>query len=77
MDVKSGATVGFITAVGVTAGAMAGLFVGDLADVKRPGNLAAFMALAGGLTAAFIGGTIVAATPAAAGAAGPPKLLKA
>ena len=65
MDVKSGATVGFITALGIAAGAGGGLLLGEIADVKRPGNLAVFLGVAGGLVGAFFGGTMVAPSPAA------------
>jgi hypothetical protein len=66
MDVKAGATVGFATAIGGLAGYMFGAFFGSLAGLRESAQLNVGIAGAGALVGAFVGGTLVAATPAAA-----------
>jgi hypothetical protein len=63
MDVKAGATVGFATAIGGLAGYMFGAFFGSLAG-RTSTELNLGVAGAGALVGAFVGGTMVAATPA-------------
>jgi hypothetical protein len=67
MDVKSGAMVGFVTAIGGVAGLVFGWTAASLVDAKRPGEIAAGFGAIGGLMGAFAGGTFVAADVAAAG----------
>jgi hypothetical protein len=62
MDVKSGTTVGFITAIGGLTGAVFGSLIAGMLNSKE-GPAATYGAGAGALVGAFIGGTIVAATP--------------
>jgi len=76
MDVKSGATVGFIAAAGGLAGAVFGVLVGGIMDSKNAGQLVAISAGAGALVGAFAGGAIVAPSPPATGTAGLPAQLK-
>lgn len=68
MDVKAGTTVGFVTVLGGAAGAVAGLVVGELANAKHPGQIASAFGAIGALVGAFMGGTMVAPTPAASAA---------
>lgn len=81
MDVKSGAMVGFVTALGGVAGLVFGYTAASLVEAKRAGEIAIGFGAIGGLVGAFAGGTLVAAdvttTPAVAGTAGiPPQLSK-
>jgi hypothetical protein len=65
MDVKAGTTVGFATVVGGLGGAIAGFFLAEAFYLKHPDRITAGVAALGALTGAFLGGTIVATTPAA------------
>lgn len=60
MDVKSGATVGFVTALGLTAGSATGYLISEMTEMKRPGVLVALLGVAGALGGAFFAGTLVA-----------------
>jgi hypothetical protein len=60
MDVKSGALVGFVTALGGVGGLVFGWTAAVLVDAKRPGEIAAGFGAIGGLIGAFAGGTLVA-----------------
>lgn len=80
MDVKAGATVGFVTAIAGVAGLVFGWTAASLVDAKRPGEIAAGFGAIGGLIGAFAGGTLVAptvtTTPATGTAGIPPQLNK-
>jgi hypothetical protein len=65
MDVKAGTTVGFATVVGGLGGAIAGFFLAEAFYLKHPDRISTAVAALGALTGAFVGGTIVAATPPA------------
>jgi hypothetical protein len=71
MDIKAGATVGFATALGGLGGVMLAAFMGSLLD-RKSGEMMVGVGAAGALVGAFVGGTIVAPTPAAAPLAGVP-----
>lgn len=58
MDLQSGATVGFVTALGLVAGAVAGNFLADSLRLPR-GNALAIGTLGGALVGSFIGGALV------------------
>jgi hypothetical protein len=60
MDVKSGALVGFVTALGGVAGLVFGYTAASLVDAKKPGEVAVGFGVIGGLVASFAAGTIVA-----------------
>ena len=77
MNVQAGATVGFLTALGGLAGAMAGAMFGGILDSKNSEKFTTFGAGAGALAGAFIGGTVVTSSPTtpAVGAAGVPAQL--
>lgn len=64
MDINGGAKVGLATVLGGGAGLVFGFFVGEILDVKRPGQMSLALAAIGGLTGAMVGGTFVAPTPA-------------
>jgi hypothetical protein len=64
MDINGGAKVGLATVLGGGAGLVFGFFVGEILDVKRPGQMSLALAALGGLTGAMVGGTFVAPTPA-------------
>jgi hypothetical protein len=63
MDVKAGTTVGFTTVVGGLGGAIAGFFLAEAFYLKNPDRITQAAAALGALTGAFVGGTLVAATP--------------
>ena len=70
MDVKSGALVGFVTAIGGVAGIVFGYTAASLVRADRPGEIAAGLGVIGGLVGAFAGGTLVAADVAPTAATG-------
>jgi hypothetical protein len=79
MDVKSGALVGFVTAIGGVAGLVFGYTAASLVDAKKAGEIAAGFGAIGGLIGAFAGGTLVSAdatTTTSTGTAGIPPQLK-
>ena len=79
MDVKAGATVGFLTALGGLSGAIFGAMVGGILETKESSaeKMITYGAGAGALVGAFIGGTVVTTSPATTtGTAGPPPQLR-
>jgi hypothetical protein len=77
MDVKAGATVGFVAALGGLSGAITGAFFAGILDAKGDASekMTTFGAGAGALVGAFIGGVIVAPAAPATVAGVPPSQL--
>lgn len=59
MDVKSGATVGFLTALGATGGVVLSYVITEFVGFKKPLDLAIVLGLTGGLLGSFIGGSLI------------------
>ena len=65
MDVKAGATVGFITVLGGVGGAVVGTLVDALVSTpsREGGKVVVLSTALGALAGAFLAGTVMAPTP--------------